>query len=333
LDLSRRESALRGGESGAVIEPGNPDESLLLEYVETGIMPPKNEVPEGARRVLRRWIADGAPWGSDTIDPFGFTTDKRAGRDWWSLQPLRHFTTPQVTGRERVGNAIDAFLLERLEARQLSFSPDATPRVLIRRLYFDLIGLPPSPEEVDRFVLEPTDRAYRELVDRLLARPEYGERWGRHWLDVVRFGESDGFERNNPRKHLWHYRDWLIRALNEDTRYDAFARMQIAGDVLAPGSPEGLAAVGFLVAGVHNTVVGSSERMRRLAREDECRDGGANLRRPYRPLRTLPRPQVRPDPPGRILSAHGVVVGCHARRNRNPIGRSDGATGGIGEGH
>ena len=110
------------------------------------------------------------------------------------------------------------------------------------------------------------------LVDRLLARPEHGERWGRHWLDIARFGESDGFERNGPRKSFWHYRDWVIQALNDDMPYDRFARMQIAGDVLTDGAPDGLAAVGFLVAGVHNTVVGSSERMRLLAREDELEE-------------------------------------------------------------
>ena len=272
LDLSGKESALKGGQSGTVLQPGVPEESLLWLHVESGEMPPEEKLPVAQRQLFRQWIADGAAWGTDPIDRFRYTTAKRGGLDWWSLQPLRRPEVPRVDGQVRVRNPIDAFLLEKLEAKGLTFSPDADPRALVRRLYFNLIGLPPSPEEVAHFVREPTEVAYRALVERLLARPEHGERWGRHWLDVARFGESDGFERNSPRKSFWHYRDWVIQALNDDMPYDRFARMQIAGDVITDGSPDGLAAVGFLVAGVHNTVVGSSERMRLLAREDELEE-------------------------------------------------------------
>ncbi|MDP6448288.1 MAG: DUF1549 domain-containing protein, partial [Pirellulaceae bacterium] len=150
-------------------------------------------------------------------------------------------------------------------------SPAAQPRALIRRLYVDLIGLPPTPEQVAAFVNDPSDAAYETLVNRLLDAPEYGQRWGRHWLDVVRFGESDGFERNGPRKNFWHYRDWVIDAFNADLPYDEFVRQQLAGDLLV-GGREGAASAGFLVAGVHNTVVGSSERMKLLARQDELEE-------------------------------------------------------------
>ncbi|MCO6455257.1 MAG: DUF1553 domain-containing protein [Pirellulaceae bacterium] len=272
LDLSRREAALAGGDSGPPIVAGKPAESLMWQRIESGEMPPKHKLSDSEKQLLRGWIERGARWGADPIDPFRFGTARRAGRDWWSLQPLAQVAVPEVRHADRVRNPIDAFLLQALEAQGLEFSPDAEPRVLVRRLSFDLLGLPPDPEEVERFRRQPTEEAYSQLVDRLLDSPHYGERWGRHWLDVARFGESDGFERNNPRHTLWPYRDWVIQALNEDLPYDQFARWQIAGDVLSGGSADGLAAAGFLVAGVHNTVVGSSESMRRQAREDELEE-------------------------------------------------------------
>ncbi len=163
---------------------------------------------------------------------------------------------------------MDQFILRRLKKNNLEPSPRATPRALIRRLYYDLHGLPPTPEAVKAFEKNPSDLTYRRLVDRLLSSPRYGERWGRHWLDLARFGESDGFERNNPRLNLWHFRDWVIRSLNRDMPYDQFVRMQLIGDLMTPGL-DGASAVGFLVSGVHNTVVGSSKRMKLLARQDD----------------------------------------------------------------
>ena len=272
LNLSSRASALQGGDSGTAIEPGRLDTSLLWQRIANGDMPPKEKLPKQARATLRAWIAGGAVWGADSIDPFRFTTSKRAGVDWWSLRPLAHVDVPQMEDSDRVRNTVDAFVLDKLQENALEFSPDADARTLIRRLYFDLVGLPPAATEVERFVADPSEPAYLALVDRLLASPEYGERWARHWLDVARFGESDGFERNHPRKTIWRYRDWVINAFNRDMPYDEFTRMQIAGDVLSEGTPEGLAAVGFLVAGVHNTVVGQSERMKRQSRQDEVEE-------------------------------------------------------------
>jgi hypothetical protein len=269
LDLSRQKTAR------AAFTPGKPEASPLWQRVHDNEMPPKKPLPEAEKAILKRWLASGAKWGTDPIDPFRVSTRHRAGYDWWSLQPVQRPAPPQVRQKEWARNPIDAFVLARLEEKGLTPSPEAEPRVLIRRLSFDLIGLPPSPEEVEAFVQKYAVRpqeALEELVDRLLASPHYGERWARHWLDIVRYGESDGFERNNPRPNAWPYRDWVVNALNNDLPYDEFARLQIAGDVLRPSDAAGAQAAGFLVAGIHNTVIGSNEVMRQNARQDELED-------------------------------------------------------------
>ena len=271
LALVSAESATRGGESGRAIVPGDADGSLLWARVNADEMPPKRPLSEQDKGLLRQWLEAGAPWGDGTLDPLAESTSTRAGRDWWSLQPLTAPAIPWPADGEGSGNAIDAFVLQGLRREGLSFSPAADPRTLIRRLHFDLVGLPPTPQQVAAFVADPSEAAYQRVIDELLASPHYGERWGRHWLDVVRFGESDGFERNNPRDHAWPYRDWVIGALNDDMPYDEFARMQLVGDQLR-GGVEGAAATGFWVAGVHNTVVGGSDRMRQLARQDEIEE-------------------------------------------------------------
>ena len=198
-------------------------------------------------------------------------TDERAGRNWWSLQPITKKDPPAAGNADWGSNEIDAFVLARLKQEKLSPSPRAAPRAQVRRLYFDLTGMPPSPEEISAFEKDPSDAAYLALVDKLLASSHYGERWGRHWLDIARFGESDGFERNAPRNNLWPFRDWVIKALNADMPYDEFARMQVAGDLIKPGV-EGKSAVAFLAAGLHNTTVGGSEFMKKTARQDELEE-------------------------------------------------------------
>jgi cytochrome c553 len=263
LDLSRKATALAA--DGPVV-PGKPAESVLLRRIDADEMPPKHPLPVAEKKLLRDWIAAGARWGADPIDPIAVTTASRAGRDWWSLRPVRR---PQVPDGV---NAIDYFVRAKLAERGLTPSPPADPRALVRRLWFDLVGLPPPVEGVEAFARDPSDAAYRAMVDRLLASPHYGERWARHWLDVVRYAESDGFERNNPRPHAWPYRDWVIRALNADMPYDRFARLQIAGDALAPDDPAAVAATGFLVAGVHNTVLGSNAVANATAQQDELED-------------------------------------------------------------
>lgn len=264
-----------GGESGAAIVPGSAAESLLWQRVAADEMPPEHPLTADEKQVLAAWIDAGGRWDGGPLDLFAETTDARAGRDWWSLQPLAAVEPPQLTPSSDAAaeppSAIDAFVRARLADAGLRPAAEADPRTLVRRLFCDLVGLPPRPDQIDAFAANPSDDAYRTLVDELLASPAYGERWGRHWLDVVRFGESDGFERNFQREHAWPYRDWVIRALDDDMPYDEFVRRQLVGDQTV-GGLDGAASAGFWVAGVHNTVVGGSERMRKLARQDELEE-------------------------------------------------------------
>ena len=274
LDLSRKETALAGGESGRVIVPGKPEESLLWEYVSGDEMPPRKPLPDREKEVVREWIASGANWGTSPIDVFRFTTERRAGYDWWSLQPLERPALPEVKDSRWPRQPIDVFVLARLEKEKLRPSPPAGRRVLIRRLHLDLLGLPPPPEDVAAFAADDSSGAYERLVDRLLASPHHGERWARHWLDVVRFGESQGFERDRLRPNSWRYRDWVVDALNRDLPYDQFVRMQLAGDLLEPGDPSAIAATGFLVAGAYD-MVGQEQQsaaMKAVVRQDELED-------------------------------------------------------------
>jgi hypothetical protein len=266
LDLSRKKAAL------ATLTAGKPDDSTLYQRVRDGEMPPKKTLSASEKATLRDWIAGGAKWGSDPIDPFRVTTDGRAGYDWWSLCAVVRAAPPAVRDAAWARNPIDRFILAKLEAKRLSPSPEADRRTLIRRLSFDLTGLPPTPEDVAAFVSDRAPDAYERVVDRLLSSPGYGERWARHWLDVVRFGESDGFERDLPRYNAWPYRDWVVNALNAGLSYDEFVRLQLAGDVLKPDDPDALAATGFLVAGPHDIVVPVSENMKASMRQDELED-------------------------------------------------------------
>jgi hypothetical protein len=243
LDLSNRQSMMQGGESGLVVEPGDVTNSPMWTMVESGEMP-KDRPPlsEREHELLKAWLSQGAKWTIDRVDPLAWSTDRRAGYDWWSLQPVIRPTVPKVENVRWSTNAIDAFILSRLEQEGLQPADQADRRTLIRRLTYDLIGLPPTPDEVDAFLSDPAEDAYAKVVDRLLASKHYGERWARHWLDVVRFGETQGFERNRIRENAWQYRDWVIRAFNEDLPYNDFVRMQVAGDVLFPDNFDALMA-------------------------------------------------------------------------------------------
>ncbi len=267
LDLSTRTTAMAGGESGVAIVAGNLDDSLLWEHVDSGEMPPKKQLSLSEKKQLQTWIVSGAKWGSEEINPFQFSTDHRAGLDWWSLQPISQQQPPQTHQ-----NQIDSFVSAQLAAKGLSLSAPAEDRILIRRLYFDLLGLPPTPQQIDQFLTDPAKDAYEKLVDRLLASPHYGERWARHWMDVVRFGESNGYEYDQPRNNSWHYRNWLIQAFNQDMPYNEFVERQLAADVLYPNEPDSFAATGFLVAGPHNTTLPSSAKMRSTMAQDELED-------------------------------------------------------------
>ena len=274
LDLSRRASAFEGGDEGPAIVPGRPDESPFWERVDSDEMPPKSPLPPEEKAALKAWIASGAGWGTDPIDPYQVTTTRRAGRDWWSLRPVRRPEPPRSERSDWPRSPIDQFVLRKLESAGLNPSPEADRRTLIRRLSFDLTGLPPAPEEVDAFLDDPSPDAYERLVDRLLASPDYGVRWARWWLDLARFGESNGFEHDEPRPNAWRYRDWVVDALNRDLPYDEFARLQLAGDVLRPDDPAAIEATGFLVAGAYDSVgqTQQSPANRAIVRADELED-------------------------------------------------------------
>jgi hypothetical protein len=274
LDLAKKASALAGGESGAAIVPGKLDESALWEKVESDEMPPKAPLLAAEKAALRDWIAAGAPWGTDPIDPYQVTTGRRAGRDWWSLQLVRRPQPPAVRRTDWARTPIDSFVLQKLEANGLTPAREASKRSLIRRLSFDLTGLPPTPDEVDVFLDDSSPGAYERLVDRYLASPQYGVRWARWWLDLARYGESNGFEYDEFRPTAWRYRDWVVDSLNRDRPYDEFARLQLAGDILRPGDPGAVEATGFLVAGAYDTAGQNqiSLAMKAVVRGDELED-------------------------------------------------------------
>lgn len=258
LDLSSSAAARKGGDSGqAALSPGQPGQSYLLERVTAGEMPPEGKgtpLDAAQRKTLENWIAAGAAWPeSRVLSAFDFTTDARAGRDWWSLAVPQQPLPPQVQDTSWARNPIDAFVLAKLEATGLHPSPETDRATLIRRVYFDLVGLPPPPEAIRAFAADPAPDAYERVVDGLLASSRYGERWARHWLDVVRFGESNGYETNTARPNAWPYRDWLIAALNDDITFSRFVAAQLAGEQTGDD-----AATGFLVGGAHD-VVGSPD--------------------------------------------------------------------------
>lgn len=274
LDLTTREALAAGGDSGAALDLTHPGDSPLWERIAADEMPPKQPLSGDEKRIFELWIQGGASWGRGPIDRFRYTTESRAGYDWWSLKPVARPPEPEVPGNATARNAIDRFVSAVRFEHRLPHAPEADRRTLVRRLWFDLLGLPPTPEEVEAFVNDTDPAAWEDLIDRLLSRPEYGERWGRHWLDVVRFGESQGFERDKLRPNSWQYRDWVVSAFNRDLPYDEFVRRQIAGDVLFPDDPEAVIATGFIVAAPWDEVGQSQQSlaMKMVVRQDELED-------------------------------------------------------------
>ncbi|HEU5115804.1 MAG TPA: DUF1549 domain-containing protein, partial [Isosphaeraceae bacterium] len=277
LRLDVRSIALTGGDLyGPNIVPGHSDESNLVSFVsgedELVKMPPSGD-PLSAEQVaiLRRWIDEGATW------PDASSAQVADRHEYWSFRPLTRPDPPSVSHPEWARNPIDQFVLAKLEEKGLTPSPEADRRTLIRRLSLVLLGLPPTPEQVEAFANDPDPCAYEKLVDRMLDSPRYGETWARHWLDVIAFGETSGFEVNTPRENAWPYRDYVIEAFNRDIPYDQFIREQLAGD--ASGEDR---ATGFLVATAANLTVGKDEESKKKARQDELNDmvatvGGAFL--------------------------------------------------------
>jgi hypothetical protein len=244
LDLSEPSGVIEGWGDGSVVVPGRPEESRLFEVIsgDKPTMPKSGDrLNAGQVEAIRTWIAEGAHW------PDGVVL-KAEPTDWWSLRPIVRPPVPDV-GPGWARTPIDSFILAGLRAKGLEPSPEADRRTLIRRVTFDLIGLPPSPEEIDAFLADQAPDAYERLVDRLLASPHHGERWGRHWLDVARYGDTHGYDKDQPRLNAWPYRDYVIRAFNEDKPYGRFLLEQVAGDVLFPGTRDGIEALGFISAG------------------------------------------------------------------------------------
>jgi hypothetical protein len=249
---------LAGGESGPAVVPGDPAESLLINAVnyEDYEMPPDGRLGKEQIEALTEWVKMGAPWPGANELPAQRESQRRGvtneDRQYWAFQPVRRPEVLEVNGklRNHVANAIDALLLTRLDEKQLAYNEPATERELIRRAYFDLVGLPPSPDEVEQFVADESPQAYERLLDRLLASPQYGERWGRHWLDLARFAQSNGYERDNEKPLAWRYRDYVIKAFNDDKPYDQFVREQLAGDELDQVTDDSITATAFYRLGV-----------------------------------------------------------------------------------
>ena len=280
LDLTTRAGLLKGGDEGVSVVPGKAKDSLLvklIKHAEKPYMPAKKpKLPSSLIEKIVQWIDFGAPYDKPLIENavakkgMQVTDDDR---QFWSFQPLKRPAVPAVKKAKWTHNAIDRFVLRKLEEAKLAPNGPADSRALIRRVYFDLIGMPPSPKEVEDFVKlasSNSNAALEKVVDRLLASPKYGERWGRHWLDVARFAESHGFEQDYNRNFAFHYRDFVIQALNADMPYDQFVKWQLAGDEFAPDNPLAMKATGFLGAGVFPTQL--TEKEFESARYDELDD-------------------------------------------------------------
>ena len=260
--LDQTDAALLGGDSGKAITPGDSAQSRLIHYV-AATDPDKVMPPEGSRLttieigILRAWIDQGAMW------PDGNSKDKRKTAHW-AYQPLRHSAPPHVSGQDWVVNPIDQFVLAKLEGHGLTPSPEAERTTLIRRLSLDLIGLLPSIAEVDAFVSDPTPQSYENVVDRLLDSRHFGERWGRHWLDMARYADSDGYEKDNPRPDAYRWRDWVIDSINSDMPFDQFTIEQLAGDLLPNATTMQRLATAFHRQTLTNTEGGADQEQFRV---------------------------------------------------------------------
>ncbi len=268
LRVNSRAALLGGGDQGAAIRPGKPDESLLIQAIRHEgelKMPPKKKLSKEQIADLSQWVRMGAPWPGSTAAPApvkrAFQISER-DRAHWSFQPVKRPPIPVVKDRQWVKNPLDAFLLAKLEAKGFAPNPPADKRELIRRLYYDLIGLPPTPREVEEFVADTSPIAYEKRIDLLLASPRYGEKWGRHWLDLVRFAETNSYERDGRKPNAWRYRDYVVRAFNDDKPYDRFVREQLAGDEMPDGGPDGIVATGYYRLGIWDDEPSDREQSR-----------------------------------------------------------------------
>jgi cytochrome c553 len=251
LSLDTREAVLKGGDTGPALTAGDPEKSLMIEAVRYTNhdmqMPPKKRLAESEVKALEEWVKMGAPDPRDAapVAKRGRVIDIAEGRKFWSFKPLARVEVPKVAD---VKSPIDAFIRAKLNEKGLASAPPADRRTLIRRATFDLIGLPPTPQEVDDFLADKSADAFDEVIERLLASPHYGERWARHWLDVARYADSNGMDENIAYGNAWRYRDYVVHAFNDDKPFDQFLIEQVAGDLL-PRSEDAITATGFLSLG------------------------------------------------------------------------------------
>lgn len=269
FDLSDREGLLKGGQIGVAVVPGKSKESQLVKLIthakEPNMPSGADKLPAEAIARIMEWIDLGAPYDLPMVASKlkGKSWTERvlpkSARQWWSFEPLAKVAPPTVKQGAWCQTPLDHFILAKLEGAGITSNPPATKSQWIRRAYFDLIGLPPAPEQVQAFAHDTSLDAYAKVVDHLLASPHYGERWGRHWLDLARYGESHGFEHDYDRPTAYHYRDAVTEALNRDVPYDTFVKWQLAGDEFEPSNPLAVKLTGFLAAGVHSTQITKSE--------------------------------------------------------------------------
>ncbi|MBX7210249.1 MAG: PSD1 and planctomycete cytochrome C domain-containing protein [Verrucomicrobiaceae bacterium] len=257
LLLDSRAGLLKGGDTGPAIVPGNADESLLVQAVRWSDkdlqMPPKKKLSDAEIADLTAWVKLGAPWPANDSAPSAVRrefkiTDK--DRAHWAFQPITKPQVPQVKNTAQVATPIDAFIIAKLEAKGLALGPQADKRALVRRVTYDLTGLPPTPGEVESFVSDSSAQAWDHLIERLLKSQHYGEQWGRHWLDLVRFAETNSYEVDSAKPNAWRYRDYVIRAFNDDKPYDQFVREQLAGDEFAQPTADAIIATGYYRLGI-----------------------------------------------------------------------------------
>ncbi|MEM7475886.1 MAG: DUF1549 domain-containing protein, partial [Planctomycetota bacterium] len=276
LDLSSRKKLLEGGDSGDAVDLKDPASSLLLavlRHEDEPTMPPASDKLDGKLvDDIAQWIEFGAPYNKPLIEDTGAGTKAmevtESDRDFWSFRPLANVEIPE-TSSSWPKTESDRFILARLDSKGLQPNPALSDQARIRRAYLDVIGLPPTPKQLERG----SNISHAELIDELLESPHYGERWARHWLDAARFAESHGFEQDYDRKFAYHFRDFVIKALNSDMPWDQFVMWQLAGDELAPDEPLAMMATGFLGAGVFPTQL--TEKEFESARYDELDDMAA----------------------------------------------------------
>ena len=256
FNVTTREGLLKGGVSGPAFDAADPAKSLLLKVLTAadGLsqMPPKGRLPQAQIDVLTQWVRAGAPYADKAVEAVhrGPPPVDDKARNWWAFRPVVRPAVPEVRDKAWVRNPVDAFVLAGLEKRGWRPAAQVDKAALLRRVHYVVTGLPPTPAEVDAFLADDAPDAYEKVVDRLLASRHRGEHWARHWLDLVRYAESNSYERDGTKPNAWKYRDYVIRSFNEDKPYDRFVREQLAGDEIAPGSADALIATGYYLLGI-----------------------------------------------------------------------------------